>query len=65
MDVIDGEKLKQIELAKAKTDMAIEQTVQDHLNHDEVIYDEITRSLNTVPKQKSLRGAMKIGRAHV
>ena len=46
MDVIDGEKLKQIELAKAKTDMAIEQTVQDHLNHDEVNDDEIMRRRN-------------------
>jgi len=46
MDVIDGEKLKQIELAKAKTDMAIEQTVQDHLNHDEVNDDKIMMRRN-------------------
>ena len=46
MDVIDGEKLKQIELAKAKTDMAIERTVQDHLNHDEVNDYEIMRRRN-------------------
>ena len=31
-DVIYGEKKKQMELAKAKTDMALEQTVQRHLN---------------------------------